>query len=104
MNWKAQPLVSYRVIVDLIGATTTKTGLIVRCEIDNRIYPKEILVSDKDMASLNITRDAFHEEWSGTTPSIQRSQKSVQLSPDEPLAEVARDPVPSALAPFGSVR
>ena len=40
MNWKATPLVSYRVIVDLIGATTTKTGLTVRCELDSTAYPK----------------------------------------------------------------
>ena len=31
-NWRARPLVSYRVIVELISATTTKTGLTVRRE------------------------------------------------------------------------
>jgi len=46
MNWKAQPLISYRVIVDLISATTTKTGLTVRCELDSNAYPKGIVVSD----------------------------------------------------------
>ena len=66
MNWKAQPLVSYRVIVDLIGATTTKTGLTVRCELDRNIYPKGISISDKEMAKLNITRDTFHGEWNYT--------------------------------------
>ena len=35
MNWRAKPLVSYQVIIDLIGATTTKTGLKVICELDN---------------------------------------------------------------------
>jgi hypothetical protein len=40
MNWKARPLVSYRVVVDLIGATTTTTGLTVRCELDTNIYQK----------------------------------------------------------------
>lgn len=40
MNWRAKPLVSYRVIVDLIGATTTETGLTVRCELDTGCYPK----------------------------------------------------------------
>jgi hypothetical protein len=48
MNWKAQPLVSYRVIVDLIGATTTRTGLTVRCELDSNVYPKGIVVSDQE--------------------------------------------------------
>ena len=44
---KAQPLISYRVIVDLISATTTKTGLTVRCELDTNAYPKGIVVSDQ---------------------------------------------------------
>ena len=66
MNWKAQPLSSYRVIVDLIGATTTTTGLTVRCELDSTVYEKGIAVSDEEMASLTITRDPFHGEWNYT--------------------------------------
>jgi hypothetical protein len=80
MNWKARPLVSYRVIVDLIDATTTATGLTVRCELDSTVYPKGIVVSDQDMARLNITRDGFHGEWnytirpqSHTDPHINRA-------------------------------
>jgi hypothetical protein len=46
MNWRARPLVSYQVIIDLIGATTTKTGLTVVCELDDNLYPKGIVVSD----------------------------------------------------------
>jgi hypothetical protein len=65
-NWRAKPLVSYRTIVNLIGATTTKTGLAVRCELDTRAYPKGIRVSDEDMATLNIHRDPFHGEWNYT--------------------------------------
>jgi hypothetical protein len=63
MNWRAEPLVSYRVIVDLIAATTTKTGLTVRCELDPAPYPKGITVSDEEMAAINIARDEFHGEW-----------------------------------------
>ena len=65
-NWRAKPLVSYRVIVDLIAATTTKTGLTVRCEIDHNGYPKGITVSDAQMAALNITHHDFHGEWNYT--------------------------------------
>jgi len=75
MNWKARPLVSYRVIVDLISATTTDTGLTVRCELDSADYPKGIVVSDREMDSLNISRDAFHGEWNYT---MQPSQPSVR--------------------------
>ncbi len=63
MNWRAKPLVSYRVIVDLISATTTDTGLIVRCALDTHAYPKGITVPDREMATINIIRDEFHGEW-----------------------------------------
>lgn len=66
MNWKGRPLVSHRVIVDLISATTTKTGLTVRCELDSKFYPKGIVVSDREMANLNLKRDPFHGEWNYT--------------------------------------
>jgi hypothetical protein len=62
MNWRAKPLVSYRVIVDLISATTTDTGLTVSCELDTNLYPKGVVVSDQEMAALNITRAEFHGE------------------------------------------
>jgi hypothetical protein len=63
MNWRAKPLVSYRVIVDLIGATTTTTGLTVHCELDNAAYPKGIAISDHDMDALALKRDPFHGDW-----------------------------------------
>jgi hypothetical protein len=66
INWKAQPLVSYQVIVDLISATKTKTGLAVRCELDQTPYQKGIVVSDEDMNNLHITRHTFHGEWNYT--------------------------------------
>src|SRR3984957_11947740 len=65
-NWRAKPLVNYRVIVELIGATTTSTGLTVHCELDKNVYPKGVLVSDEQMESLNITREDFHGEWNYT--------------------------------------
>jgi hypothetical protein len=65
-NWRAKPLVSYRVIVELISATTTKTGLTVRCELDTGQYPSGIVVSDAEMAAINIKRAAFHGEWNYT--------------------------------------
>jgi len=65
-NWRAKPLISYRVIVDLISATTTKTGLTVRCELDTGQYPSGIVVSDAEMAAINIKRAEFHGEWNYT--------------------------------------
>src|SRR5215217_2599084 len=76
-NWRAKPLVSYRVIVDLISATTTDTGLTVRCELDANPYPKGIAVSDQEMAAINITRADFHGEWNYTIQPSNRSNTAV---------------------------
>jgi len=65
-TWRGQPLTSRLAVVELIAATTTKTGLRVRCELDTRAYPKGIKVSDAEMETLNITGDAFHPEWNYT--------------------------------------
>jgi len=77
MNWRARPLVSYRVIVDLISATTTDTGLTVCCELDTNLYPKGIVVTDEEMASFNIVRAEFHGEWNYTIRPDNRSEKAV---------------------------
>jgi Rhodopirellula transposase DDE domain len=66
MNWRARPLISYRVIVDLISATRTQTGLSVRCELDEARYPLGIVVSKAEFAAINISRDAFHGDWNYT--------------------------------------
>ena len=54
------------VIVETIGATTTKTGLKVECVLDKRTYTKGIKISDIEMASLAISGDDFHPEWNYT--------------------------------------
>jgi hypothetical protein len=77
MNWRAKPLVSYRVIVDLISATTTDTGLTVRCELDTNLYPKGIAVADKDMDAINISRADFHGEWNYTIRQRNSTNRAV---------------------------
>jgi hypothetical protein len=73
-NWRGKPLVSHRVIVQLIGATTTQTGLTVRCELDASRYPKGVKVTAAEMAALVIERDPFHGEWNYTiSPNQQPS-------------------------------
>ena len=65
-NWRGKPLVSHQVIVQLIAATTTKTGLTVRCELDQNTYPAGIKVSDAEIEAVNLTRHDFHGEWNYT--------------------------------------
>jgi len=70
-NWRGKPLITHEVIVQLIGATTTKTGLTVACRIDTNLYPKGVTVSDEEMAAINLTHDDFHGAWNYTiSPSI----------------------------------
>ena len=77
MNWRAKPLLSYRVIVDLIGSTTTETGLTVRCELDPKAYPKGIVVSDRDMATINVLCDQFHGDWNYTIRPRNHSDNAI---------------------------
>jgi hypothetical protein len=66
LNWRAKPLVSRQVIIDLIAATTTSTGLQVYARLDDRAYPDKIKVSDTDLAAVQIDRHPFHPEWNYT--------------------------------------
>jgi len=77
INWRAKPLVSYRVIVDLISATTTDTGLTVQCELDTNTYQKGIAVSDQEMSQINILRDEFHGEWNYTIRACNPNDRAV---------------------------
>jgi len=63
MNWRARPLTSYEVVVELIAATTTRAGLRVRAELDPDSYPTGVEVSDAQIAALSLLRHAFHCEW-----------------------------------------
>ena len=65
-NWRGRPLIDYRTIVELIGATTSTTGLTVRCELDENLYPAGIRISDAEMAELNILPHAFNGNWNYT--------------------------------------
>ena len=65
-NWRGQPLESRMAVVELIGATTTKTGLTVECAIDERTYEKGIRIKKSEMKYLDIEGDAFHPEWNYT--------------------------------------
>jgi hypothetical protein len=65
-NWRGRPLTDRVTVVELIGATTTKTGLKVECALDTRTYEKGIKVSDAEMEALNIAGDDFHPEWNYT--------------------------------------
>ena len=66
INWRGRPLTSYRTIVELAAATTTRTGLKVRAEWDDGVYEKGIRITDKQLAALPITLSEWHGEWNYT--------------------------------------
>ena len=66
MNWKAIPLESYEVVVNLIGNTSNSSGLKVKCIFDEWEYEKGRKVSDDEFNKLNIHREEFQGEWNYT--------------------------------------
>lgn len=71
-NWRGQPLVSHEVIVELIGATTTRSGLQVKAALDTGNYPSGVRISDADFAGLPVSPHPFHGEWNYTiSPTAQ---------------------------------
>ena len=79
-NWRGRPLTTRLAVVELIGATTTKTGLKVDSALDTRTYRKGIRVSKAEMKSLDITGDQFHPEWNYTIRPRKLSNRSTYCS------------------------
>lgn len=66
LTWKGQPLWSYRTVINLIGATKTRTGLKVRAVLDRNKYETGIKISDEEMQRLRIRRHKTHPNWNYT--------------------------------------
>jgi Rhodopirellula transposase DDE domain len=62
-NWRGRPLVSQAVIVNLIGDTTTETGLTINAELDPNSYENGIKVSDEEIATVQLKQHKFHGDW-----------------------------------------
>jgi transposase len=62
-NWRGRPLTSREVVVNLIGSTTTKKGLRVKAQLDEKEYEIGKKVSDEDLSKVNIEPASFHGEW-----------------------------------------
>ena len=70
INWRAKPLTSLQVIIDLIGSTKTETGLKVKAKIDTAEYPTGIKITDDEISKMNLTKNEFHGEWNYTIKPI----------------------------------
>jgi Rhodopirellula transposase DDE domain len=66
MNWRGRPLTSYRTIIELIGATTTKAGLTIGARPDTEWYPTGVKITDAQLAALPLQPHDFHGDWNYT--------------------------------------
>ena len=74
MNWRGKPLVDLVTIVSLIGETTTDGGLRVRSEVDHGRYPMGVVISDEQIAQIQLEPHAFHGDWNYTIrPRVRQS-------------------------------
>ncbi len=74
-NWRGRPLISHEVVVNVIGHTTTNTGLTIQAELDKNASPTGMKVSSEDMKRLNLSPAKFHgKDWnSAIKPHQQRA-------------------------------
>jgi len=90
MNWRGRPLTSHEVIVNTIAATTTRTGLRVRAELDTGAYDTGARVSDRQMEALPLTRHDWHGDWNYTLHAQEYDQAAGVPDPfDQPSPDLA---------------
>lgn len=65
-NWRGRPLISVETVIQLIGATTTTTGLSIRSDLDPNSYPTGLKPSADEMDALQLRRHTFHGDWNYT--------------------------------------
>jgi len=63
MNWRGKPLTTYRTVVELIAATTTRTGLKVQAALDTGYYPTGVKITDAELAAVPLQRHEWHGDW-----------------------------------------
>ena len=89
-NWRGRPLTSHEVIVQTIAATTTRTGLTVRAELDTGAYDTGVKISDRQMGALPLTRHDWHGDWNYTLRPEPYDQISTAPYPfDQPSPDLA---------------
>ena len=66
MNWRGKPLTTYRAVVELIAATTTRTGLRVRADVDTGAYPIGVKITDAQLRAVPLQPHDWHPDWNYT--------------------------------------
>ena len=100
LNWRGKPLRSFKTIVQLIAATTTKTGLRVRAELDEHKYPKGVKISAARIAAINLRCHEFHGEWNYTIDPRRSTNEAViyaQISLTDYRSSLRNRPIPDSV-------
>jgi hypothetical protein len=66
MNWRGRPLLSYEAVVNLIGGTTTQSGLRVKALLDTAEYAPGEKITNDEMKALRLKPHGFHGDWNYT--------------------------------------
>ena len=103
-NWRGRPLTDRLAVVELIGATTTKTGLKVESALDTRSYQKGIKVSKAAMKCLDVTGDHFHPGRVGRSISTPASRRTVRETLTSYSSHQANMPVTPSFQCTNSLR
>jgi hypothetical protein len=101
MNWRGRPLTSHEVVVNTIAATTTRTGLTVRAELDTSEYATGVQVTDAQMKALPLERHGWHGDWNYTLRPREYDRPASDPDPfDQPSPDLAWlcDPALTGLA------
>jgi hypothetical protein len=62
-NWRGRPLVSYETIINLVGSTTTTSGLRIKAKLNRKKHEIGLKVSNADLAKVNLKPAKFHGDW-----------------------------------------
>jgi hypothetical protein len=84
INWRGQPLVSFETVINMISATTTKSGLKIRALLDTNDYPTGVKITDRQMKDLQVTPHELHGQWNYTiTPRTGESDSVATMRQTE---------------------
>lgn len=96
INWRGRPLTSHEIVVNTIGATTTRTGLAIHAEFDAGSYPTGLTVPDAVMDSLPLTEHEWHGKWNYTLrpepPAAVAAPRSEDRTQPEDRTKLAAPP------------
>ena len=90
VNWRGRPLTSHEVIVQTIAATTARTGLRVRAELDASACGTGVKVNGRQMGALPLARHDWHGDWNCTLRPEAHGQDAGAPGPfDRPSPDLA---------------